>query len=164
MTFQKTLNLLIGKVCWAVSAGEPSGSTIFLNIGEKIKLDKPINNKKLKYGLNKYDGEYVIGIFCEWRLQKKNKPITGSCEPNTPNGPLIKGLKIIVNKKITNIKLTDDCGDINIYFNDIYLKVFCNYTGNASKEYCFQDETNWELVSKNKILLEVQQGCKKVIH
>jgi hypothetical protein len=123
-----------------------------------------INNEKLPYDLQKYEGEYYIGIFCAWRLQQGKVPITGSCEPNNHDGPLVNGVKRLVNEKVTLIEIIDECGDLRIQFDDKVLNVFCNYTGNEDIEYCVQDNINWILRSKDKDLVVVEQGCRLVVN
>lgn len=88
MNINEKLDMLIGKKCWAVSCGPPTASDLFLNFGDKLLRKKPIPNKNLEYDLDKYDGEYVLGVFSAWRLQKAGIPIIGSCEPNYKNGPI----------------------------------------------------------------------------
>ncbi len=157
------LDFLVGKMCWGFLAGPPTGSIIHLHLGEKLKRERIIPNDKLKFGLDQYIGEYHVTIYCDWRLQKGNVPITGSCEPNNPDGPLVSGLHSIIGRKITSARFIDVCGDIQLQFGDIILNVFCNYTGNEDDEYCFQDESNWTLRSKGKNFIDVQKGCKIVI-
>jgi len=77
---QEILDLLKRKKCWAVLAGYPNASIIYLHFGAKIRREKIINNDQHQYGLQEYQGEYWLGIYCDWRLQQGNKPITGSCE------------------------------------------------------------------------------------
>ncbi len=162
MEIDNIMNQFVGKVCWGVLSGPPSASHIHLYLGEKIKNEKFLP-KKLPYELDKYDGEYHLGVFCEWRLQSNGHVITGASEPNNLDGPLVTGLKRIINKKITKVELTDDCGDLTVFFDDIYLKIFCNYTGNEDSEYFEQDETNWFLSFRGAIVIEVQQGCNIVV-
>lgn|GEM_PF-1179733 len=156
------LSNLIGKKCWGYSAGYPTAQEVFLQIGEKVLREKPLTAKKWKYGLEKYKGEYRIGVSSEWRLQTKKRPITGSCEPNHKDGPMLKGLEKVVNKKITDIRITDECGDLLIVFGNVYLKVFCNYTGNDDENYYIQDDMNWGLWEGDGLLMYVEKGCKIV--
>jgi hypothetical protein len=118
-----------------------------------------INNARLPHDLQEYEGEYWLGIYCNWRLQQGSIPITVPCKPNNPEGPLVKGVNKIVNKIVSSIRMIDECGDLRIEFGDLTLNVFCNYTGNEDIEYCFQDDVNWLLKYKNKRVY-VEQGCK----
>lgn len=158
-----SLDILVGKECWGFLAGEPTASIIHLHLGEKLKRERIIYNDNLPFQLGRYIGECHITIFCAWRLQKGAVPITGSCEPNNMDGPLVAGLCKILNRKITSARIIDACGDLQIEFDDITLNVFCNYTGNEDEEYCFQDESNWTLSSKGENIVDVQRGCKIVI-
>lgn len=164
MNIQEKLNLIKGKPCWGVLAGYPNSSYIHLHFGKKIEREKIIPNNKLPYNLDTYNGEYHLGIFCAWRLQNGNVPITGSCEPNNLDGPLVKGLQNIVNKEVTEVEIIDECGDLRVKFGDLCLNVFCNYTGNEDEEYCVQDDTNWSLRSGGKSLIEVEQGCRIIVN
>jgi hypothetical protein len=161
---QKELSLIKGQICWAVLAGPPNGSFIHLHFGGMIERDRPIPNKNLPYGLDRFKGEYHLGIYCEWRLQKNGKPITGSREPNELDGPMVKGLSRLIGKSIISVAITDDCGDLEIAFEDMCLKVFCNYTGNVHEEYYSQSELNWFLHSRGERFIEVKQGCKIVTY
>lgn len=156
---EKILNELVHKSCWAVLAGQPSGGIIHLHIGEKIQRKKIINNPHLPEGLQEFSGEYRLSIQCDWRLQKEGKPVTGSCEPNYKNGPLKSGLKQILNREISSVTVTDPCGDLEVHFDDLKLKIFCNFTGNHDVNYCFQDESNWYLFKKKRKIIDVTRGC-----
>jgi len=48
---------------------------------------------------------------------------------------MLKGLERLINKKIKDVQLLDGCGDLLISFGNLYLKVFCNFTGNEDNEY-----------------------------
>lgn len=153
------LQQICGKKCWGISAGAPNGSYVTLHFGEKIARDHPISNKNLLYGLGEFAGEYRLGIFSTWRLQTNGKPITGSSEPNGHGGPLDEGLLRLLNSTITNIRMTNSCGDLNIGFGRIYLKVFCSNTGNGDDDYYAQHESNWVLSRMGKPWIEVERGC-----
>jgi hypothetical protein len=159
---RKKLELVVNKKCWGITAGYPIASIVNLHFGKKIEREKEFKNKNNKYELYKYYGEYIISIYSDWRLQTKIKPITGSCEPNIVEGPMIKGLERLINKKINDIQILDECGDLLISFGNLYLKVFCNFTGNEDNEYCFQDDMNWTLSYKENCLIKVERGCKIV--
>jgi hypothetical protein len=160
MNIQERLNLVKGKTCWGVLAGFPNASYIHLHFGERIEREKIIKNNNLPYDLDKYNGEYHIGIFCTWRLQRDNRPITGSCESNKVDGPLVKGIQNLINKTVSSIEIIDECGDLKIKFGDLCLNVFCNYTGNEDEDYCIQEDSNWNLTYKGDIIVEVECGCK----
>lgn len=119
MNLQGKLDLLVGKKCWGILAGSPNGSFISIHLGEKMGNEIVVNNPNLPYELGKYSGEYQIGVHSSWRLQENGSPITGSCEPNYQNGPMINGLKRLIGKKITSITLLDECGDLRIDFGTV---------------------------------------------
>jgi len=152
------------KQCWGISAGPPNGSYIVLHFGERIKRNYPINNKNLLYGLDKDVGEYGLGIYCAWRIQKGGVPITGSSESNHQGGPLVEGLLNILNKSIDKIEIVDECGDLALDFDDVLLKIFCSNTGHENDDYCVQHESNWVLFHRGKAWIEVERGCKWVVH
>jgi hypothetical protein len=77
---------------------------------------------------------------------------------------MVKGLSRLVGKSITSVAITDNCGDLEIAFEDMGLKVFCNYTGNVHEEYYSQSELNWFLHSGGERFIEVRQGCKIVTY
>lgn len=146
-----------------VLAGSPNGSFIHIHLGVKNTNEIIINNPNLPYELGKYTGEYHIGVYCSWRLQENGRPITGSCEPNYQDGPMVNGLKKLIGKKVTSIVMVDECGDLNVNFGSLSLKIFCDFTGNEDEEYCSQSYFNWFIHFNGKSILEVEKGCQLII-
>lgn len=160
---QNILEKLQGKECRALLFGPPMGGIITLYLGELTKREKPLENRKLPAEIREYSSEYRLCIQCDWRLQNQIGPVTGFSESNIKNGPLEKGLRKLKGQKVENIQINDICGDLEIFFGELKLKVFCNYTGHADNSYSFQENNNWYLFRKDIITLEVKQGCEIVI-
>lgn len=160
---EERLGLLIGESCWGVLAGVPNGQVIYLNFGEKIEEEVPVHNPDLPYDLGKYQGEYVLGVYCNWRLQAKGRPITGCCEPNDLDGILVRSIRELVGESVSGIEVMDECGDIAIQFGEKTLKVFSVYTGNEDEDYLPQWEINWYLSYRGNHIVTVTRGCEIVL-
>lgn len=157
---QEKLAILVGRRCLGVVAGSPNRQVIQILLGETV--DSADNDSSRKGA--KFSGMFILGVYCDWRLQKHGRPITGSCEPDNIDGPLVRGVQQLAGETVTAVEVTDECGDINLRFGDTLLKVFCTYTGNEDEEYYPQWDVNWYLDCAGKRLAEVQKGCRIVIY
>lgn len=130
-------------------AGEPSGSIFYLTFG---------------------DEEYLIFVYCSWRLIQESKIITGWHESNeVPFGPLTKGINSLENDVIKEINLSKFY-DLNIKFKSgKELQIFCDITPNL-REGEYLDE-NWDftniknnmtyIISKNQTII-TQPYCNDI--
>lgn len=129
----------IGKKVLQINAGSSSGSIFSIDIGNQL-LDKEKNGHTFK------EGEYVLMVYCSWRLFDtiRNKPITSWQEDSNFNGSMTLGLNTLLEDTIENVLITA--------FNDVVVKfksgkvlsVFCDLTLN--KEW----DTNWFFRAKGR--------------
>jgi len=125
---------LVGKRCWGIVAGDGSGSIISLCIGDKIKRKKPIENPTLTKDVQEYDSEYRLLLFCVWRLDSDKKIICGAWDDNSQGGKMLKGLNMLVGRKITQVNVCEPALDITISFSGyVRLKVFCDQINEIDK-------------------------------
>ena len=89
---------------WGVCAG--FGSRFYLHIGKKIKRETPVQNEYLSELLTDYEGFYVIGVTCAWRLEKNNKVVLSHIQDEevyiTPTLEKLEGAKILSINEISN--------------------------------------------------------------
>lgn len=123
------LTLLVDQICWAILAGEGTGSALSLLIGKKIPRAEPIPNKWLSDEAREFNGEFELLIDCAWRLDTHSEVICGSGESNRNDGPMIQGLQKIEGSEIESVSIQTPAGDLSIKFkSEITLKVFCDRT------------------------------------
>ena len=102
------LNNFTGKKITKIIAGGSNGSIVIVRIG---------------------DNEFSLFIYCIWRLKEKDKIITGwneSCD--SESGNLSKQIKLLLDKEIKNIDLSDFM-DMKIHFvGGKVFNIFCDIT------------------------------------
>ena len=94
--------------------------------------------------------EYSLSVYCAWRLEHKDKVITGWNETNDhETGDLTKNIIRLTRTKIINIELTKFYDLILKFDNNFTLRIFCDLTPNLSDEY----SENWIIADKidNKV-------------
>jgi hypothetical protein len=128
--------------CWKVSCGGAAGSTFQLALGEKVRL--PIPSKKAKYTdrFPEFEGEASILVWCAWRLDGLNGPLTSWDDTAQA---VEEGLKKLVGEKIESIDLIPPAWDATITLsNSFCLRVFCDHVpGDPSFD------GNWDLRIRN---------------
>lgn len=121
-----------------VNAGDV-GSIFSLDIGNELI-------KKEKAGKVFLQGEFVIMVYCSWRLFDKltQKPITGWQENSHVNGSMTVGLKSLFDDIVEEVLLTS-FHDVTIIFKSgKVLSVFCDLTPNVDAD------TNWFFGTQGK--------------
>jgi hypothetical protein len=137
---------LCGLECWRVSCGGAAGSTFQLALGEKVPLPTPaIPPEKTKYfadGFPDFEGEACILVWCAWRLDGPNGPITSW--DDAQHG-VEAGLQKLIGQKIESIDLLPPAWDANLTFsNGFRLRIFCDHVpGDPSFD------GNWDLRIRN---------------
>ena len=119
-------NYLSNLEIWGIVAG--FGSLFYIHIGEKIKREQIIPNNKLLPLLREYEGFYMIGVMCGWRLEKKDKIILSHIQDEakyiTPGlskhliGQNILAIKEIPNSVGLSISVTDDI-TLTLFYDSI---------------------------------------------
>lgn len=120
---------LIGKKCWGIIAGAGTGSNIVIDFGGKKRRKGLLKNDKLSDVQKEYEGEFSLYITCTWRLETEHKIICGSNDPNRDGGPMLKGLKEIIDREVTSLDIITPSLDVSLNLSGGYkLKVFCDET------------------------------------
>jgi hypothetical protein len=144
--FFSDINTLCSKICWGIVAGEGTGSTIALDFGEKIPRKKKILNPTLTDEQKKYTAELSLFISCAWRIESDNKVICGSTDPNANDGPMVRGLKNLVDHKVDSIHVLLPSFDLSLLFDGfLWLRVFCDQTGEV------EEYDNYSFFSSDRI-------------
>ena len=138
----EALRELLGLECWSISAGEGTGSIFKLSLGGKIERKQPIANPHLSELVSNYESAYSLMVECAWRLDDSGKPVTGSNDPNTNNGPMVQGLKRLIGTQVTYINCFGPANDLQLIFNDsLILNIFCDIVNND------EDDENYSLLT-----------------
>lgn len=124
---RRRLELLKGKRCWSIGAGEGTGNIFTLGFGAKRRREQPLTNRHLRQEERECEAEYILMVECSWRLEQRGKIVTTWQEPNGNEGPMVKGLERLREKKVLFIKAWPPMNDLEIRFNDGYrLFIFCD--------------------------------------
>jgi len=136
---ESILAQLVGKKLLQVNVDKSTGSIFSIDIGNELIQIK-------KKGMIFHEGEYIIMVYCSWRLLNtiSNIPVTGWHEDSAPNGALNVGLKTLVNDTIKEVGVTD-CFDLEIIFESgKRLDIFCDLTTHVDAD------TNWFFKANGK--------------
>jgi hypothetical protein len=120
---------IIGTTCWKVAAaGGATGSHFNLDFGNMIEW--PVDTTRmvpLEMQRGTY-GEFGVQVGCaSWRLDSENAPITAWTDIASPDGPMVKGLRLLQDCIVTDAKITKPGLDLLLEFNKNYsLRVFCD--------------------------------------
>ncbi len=151
--YTNELRGLIGKPCWAFYAGPSTASAVDLHFGKKIPRAIPLLNPHLSEQERFYDGEISLFFECAWRLDSEGEVICGSTDSSENDGPMQRGLGLIVGRAVKSVKAELPACDLTVRFDgDIVLKVFCDQT-NLEEGY-----DNYSLHVKDKIYIVGPRG------
>jgi len=124
-----SMSQLINKECWGIIAGEGTGSFVNLEIGEKIRRNKELENPALETDVRQFEGQYSLSLECAWRLDSTEAVICGSSDDNSKGGKMLSGLKLLTGLRISRVNLSKPGLDLEIEFSKgLTLKVFCDQT------------------------------------
>jgi len=126
--FARTLKSLVGKRCWGVVAGEGTGSVFVLDFGRKIPQARPIANPHLTLDQRRYKGELSLMVRCAWRIDAKQSVVCGWNDSSRNDGPMVRGLKSLVNTSVKAVTIEPPAMDLTIRFASRTLRVFCDQT------------------------------------
>jgi hypothetical protein len=126
--FAGALMSLKGQECWAVVAGEGTGSHISLDFGKRIERARALRNPRLSEAVRRFTGEY--GLFvrnCSWRLTVNAAIICTSRTPNDNDGVMVGGLQSLVGQFVRGAQADGPTYDLIIDFSDGgRLQLFCD--------------------------------------
>jgi hypothetical protein len=105
-----------------------------MDVGGKLQRAKPVTNPHLTEAQRQNVGEYGFYITCSWRLNSKSKVICSSKSSNHKDGPMEKGLSLLVDKRITKVKVTEPAFDTELEFDGSFrLTLFCDEANEADQ-------------------------------
>lgn len=106
-----------GEVCWSLVAGPGSGSMISMSLGRRIKRDRPIRNPYLSRIQQEYEGEFKVFIQqAAWKLKYQGNVLCTSNDSNEFGGPMLRGLKRLIGKRVHSVYFMRRTGDFKIIF------------------------------------------------
>jgi hypothetical protein len=116
------LRSLAGLRCWRTRTGVPSaGSIAYLYFGKKVR------DGKYRDGRPRFTGEYVLGVFCAWRLEGAGEMLTGSMDEIGIDGPMQRGLDKLRGATVANASVRAPFLDAEVRFHDdSVLRIFCD--------------------------------------
>lgn len=109
--FGDELRRLEGLECWGVAAGEAGGSYVTLHFGQKIERAK----------------EIALSVQnCAWRLDA-DEMICSSKSPSHNEGPMVRGLRLLVGQRVIGVTMTPPVHDLVVEFSGgSRLRLFCD--------------------------------------
>ena len=135
---------LIGMPCWYASAGgKHLGSTFSLALGRKIPRDTPLKNQGHADEFRNYEGEANIVVWCTWRLDGPDAPVSSSDDTEEGIQAALEGL---VGASIVDVIIERPAWDLRLLFAPFHrLSLFCDHVpGEPSFD------GNWELHTKDE--------------
>jgi hypothetical protein len=129
---------LEGLECWEVSCGGAAGSTFQLALGKKVPLPAPSKKTKHSHAFPEFEGEASILVWCAWRLDGSDGPLTSWDDTKES---IEEELTKLTSSRIESIEVIPPAWDMNIKFsNSLCLRVFSDHVpGDPSFE------GNWDL-------------------
>ena len=147
------LNSIIRKPCWYVAAGGCTGSVFKLYLGDKIPREKPVENDRLGEQARLYEPEYDIMVYCAWRLDGPDGPITSWLEPNEIDGSMVNGLNKLTGESVERIQIFLPVGDMEVEFSGgKTMKIFCDATAATDRT------SNWFVHGPNGFSVDAKSG------
>jgi hypothetical protein len=140
---KRTLN---GRRCWYASCGGSYvGATFELALGRKIPRDHIVQNDAHSDVFRRFEGEANLLVWCTWRLDGKDAPISSS--DDTEQG-IIVGLQRLVGEKIVSAQVEMPGWDLILRFSTQFtLRIFCDHVpGDPSVD------GNWQVSLEDKII------------
>jgi len=136
----RSLHFLVGKPCWGIVAGDGTGSTVELFLGNKLPRKRVSANKTLDQEIRENDPEFNIFIQCSWRLVSESGIICSSSWSSQVNGLALEvGLAQLKSLKVVSVDLNSKTLDLSITFeNQITMSIFNDYVGEGD-----EDDSYW---------------------
>jgi len=148
------LESLIGRSCWYASHGESVGATFSLAFGKKVQRKHPLQNEAHRSDFRHYEGEYALYVWCTWRLDGPDAPISSSDDTHDRIG---RALGSLIEKKVLAICRDLPGWDLRIDFSGgLVLRLFCDHVdGDPSFS------GNWELCTPGRtVVIDVNSKCR----
>ena len=147
------LETIKGSPVWAAVAGPGTGSMVNLHIGQKIRLEKPVNNPNISQVAREFEGEWEVFIEnAGWRLDNATGVLCSSKSDNSSSGEMVEGLNQVLGACIDNIEMNFPGADLKLTFsNGMRLSIFSDCMDDS-------DGDNFTLFSQTEIYTVKPKG------
>lgn len=134
----RAVSTLAGLECWAVHCGGAAGSSFQLALGERIPLPAPAKKTKHSDSLPQVEGEAGVLVWCAWRLDSTDGPVTSWDDTDES---VDRGLNKLIGSRIVSVEVLPPVWDMNMRFsNSLTLRVFCDHVPGSPSF-----DGNWDL-------------------
>jgi len=135
--------LLTGKKCWC--AFSTFASTVGLDMGRKIRRERPLRHVPATAKNREYMGEAHVVIWCSWRLEHSGVPLVSSDADGTT---CETQLRKVVGRSVRSVDVSSSW-DLRILFSGGFsLYAFPDHVGNDA-----DFDGNWELWTPDQAYL-----------
>jgi hypothetical protein len=125
--FETAVNNMIGLTCWSAQISGV-GSLLSLQIGDKIRRDKPMVHPDFKLTEEErfFRGTYILYVEdCPWRLESDESVLTTWLDDSSPRGQLALHIASLAGQTITHAEITRPGLDLCIRFDSgVTLRIF----------------------------------------
>ncbi len=155
MELQTLVRSITGLSCWYVSCGGVTLPTFQLALGNKVPREKPLNNSAHPEEFRRFKGEANLLVWCSWRLDGADGPLTSS--DDTPTN-IKNQLNQLIDARVESVDVAAPAWDLTVRFaNGLQLHAFCDHVpGDPSFD------GNWEMW-RGDVAVVVGPGVRYVI-
>jgi len=113
-----------------------------LAFGARISRKFPLTNIAHSDEFRNYEGEASLLVWCTWRLDRMDAPITSSDDTEQN---IVMGLAGLVNSKVVDVLVEHPASDLKLLFSPfLQLRVFCDHVPGSPSF-----DGNWEIHTVN---------------
>ena len=102
---------LEGLRCWYISCGGAAGATFQLAFGDKVHRAAVLKNPAHSEEYRHYEGEANLLVWCTWRLDGPEGPLTSS--DDVQEG-VVRSLAQLQDAKVRSVSLTPNSWDLHL--------------------------------------------------
>lgn len=129
-----SLENFVGKRCIGHVAGGAAGSHVSLEFGQRVQRLRPLSNPALSEEQRLTEAEYSVFVLCSWRLDSEFEVICGAWDDNSEGGPMLKGLDLLIGRRLDAFNLIAPGLDLELRFGNISFRIFCDNVNEDDKE------------------------------
>jgi len=142
---KKIVDAFRNKKCWYASAGGSTSPTFALAFGKKVRRQAPLENEAHPRDYRQYEGEVNLYVWCTWRLDDAESPLTSS---DDSEHSIDEALGALLGKKVLDARLERPGWDLHIKFEkELMLHVFSDHVGDTPSF-----DGNWEVWLKDRAI------------
>ena len=125
---------MVGKTIWSVRAGRLTGSSFSIDMGRKLRLRvaprpfeyRAADGKKYRTVVSSVQPQGRLLVWCTWRLDSRQKPLTSSDDINRVLRLKLK--RHLVGRRVTGVEVRPPACDLRITLSGgLVLNVFCDH-------------------------------------